>query len=249
LFEKGKLIVLTDEGTASASEVLVGALQDWDRATIIGRRSFGKGLVQEQFTLSDGSALRLTIARYYTPTGRSIQKPYNTQNHDSYNEEVMNRFHDGEVLHGDTSGNHAGKIFKTHGGRTVYGGGGITPDIFVAFDTATVDRNVTALYVNNTLTRFAYSYYIQHLPEFKQYKNATDFAAGFHDEDKLWKSLSDYAAKDTINLKTIPEKDKKLLLLRTKAILGRQAWRLEGYFEVTNSFDPVIKKAMEEINK
>jgi len=249
LFEKGKLIVLTDEGTASASEVLVGALQDWDRATIIGRRSFGKGLVQEQFTLSDGSALRLTIARYYTPTGRSIQKPYNTQNHDSYNEEVMNRFHDGEVLHGDTSGNHAGKIFKTHGGRTVYGGGGITPDIFVAFDTATVDRNVTALYVNNTLTRFAYSYYIQHLPEFKQYKNATDFAAGFHDEDKLWKSLSDYAAKDTINLKTIPEKDKKLLLLRTKAMLGRQAWRLEGYFEVTNTFDPVIKKALEEINK
>jgi len=249
LFEKGKLVVLTDEGTASASEVLVGALQDWDRATIIGRRTFGKGLVQEQYQLSDGSALRLTIARYYTPTGRSIQKPYNKQDHESYNEEVMNRFHDGEVLHGDTSGIHAGKIYKTNGGRKVYGGGGITPDIFVAFDTATINKNVTALYVENTLVRFIYFYYIQHRSEFKQYKTASDFAAGFHDENKLWNGLVDYAAKDTINLKTIPEKDKQLLLRRTKAMLGRQAWRLEGYFEVANTYDPVIRKAMEEINK
>ena len=247
LFEKGKMVVLTDEGTASASEVLVGALQDWDRATIIGRRTFGKGLVQEQYTLSDGSALRLTIARYYTPTGRSIQKPYNTQNHDLYNEEVMNRFHDGEVLHGDTSSVHAGKTFKTYGGRTVYGGGGITPDIFVAFDTATIDKNITTLYVNNTLTRFVYSYYMQHLSEFKPYKNASDFAVGFHDENKLWNSLVDYAAKDTVNVKTIPPKDKQLLLLRTKAMLGRQAWRLEGYFEVANTFDPLIKKALESL--
>ncbi len=247
VFEKGKMIVLTDEGTASASEVLVGALQDWDRATIIGRRTFGKGLVQEQYTLSDGSALRLTIARYYTPTGRSIQKPYNTQNHDSYNEEVMNRFHDGEVLHGDTSSIHAGKIFKTNGGRSVYGGGGITPDIFVAFDSATIDKNVTLLYVNNTLTRFVYSYYMQHLSEFKQYKNATDFASGFHDDNRLWSSLVDYAAKDTVNLKTIPQKDKQLLMLRIRAMLGRQAWRLEGYFEVANTFDPLIKKALESL--
>ncbi|HLK30482.1 MAG TPA: S41 family peptidase [Puia sp.] len=245
LFEKGKLVVLTDEGTASASEVLTGALQDWDRATIIGRRTFGKGLVQEQYQLSDGSALRLTVARYYTPTGRSIQKPYNKQEHGSYNEEVMKRFHDGEVLHGDTTTDHAGKIYKTLvDKRTVYGGGGITPDIFVAFDTATIDRSITSLYVKNTFNRFVYSYYIQHLSEFRQFKTASDFATGFHNDDKLWNSLADYAAKDTINLKTIPEKDKQLLLLRTKALLGRQGWRQEGYFEVANTFDPVIKKAL-----
>src|SRR6202022_3167707 len=114
LFEKGKLVVLVDEGTASASEVLTGALQDWDRASVIGRRTFGKGLVQEQYQLTDGAALRLTIARYYTPTGRSIQKPYD-KGHDDYNEEVMKRFHDGEVLHGDTSTRHSGPAFRTLG--------------------------------------------------------------------------------------------------------------------------------------
>src|SRR6201999_1290184 len=183
LFEKGKLALLTDEGTASASEVLAGALQDWDRATIIGRRTFGKGLVQEQYQLSDGSALRLTIARYYTPTGRSIQKPYD-KGHDDYNEEVLKRFHDGEVLHGDTAA-HTGPAYKTLGPehRTVYGGGGITPDIFVGFDTSTFSRSTTTLYVDGTLSRFIYAYYIQHLPTFRNFKNPADFIAGFHDED------------------------------------------------------------------
>src|SRR5580698_9851256 len=187
LFEKGKLALLTDEGTASASEVLTGALQDWDRATIIGRRTFGKGLVQEQYQLSDGSALRLTIARYYTPTGRSIQKPYD-KGHDDYNEEVMKRFHDGEVLHGDTTSKHAGPAFKTLGPekRTVYGGGGITPDIFIGFDTSTFSRNTTTLYVDGTLNRFIYAYYIQHLTTFQTFKGPADFVSGFHDDEKLW---------------------------------------------------------------
>ncbi len=201
LFENGKLALLTDEGTASASEVLTGALQDWDRATIIGRRTFGKGLVQEQYQLSDGSALRLTIARYYTPTGRSIQKPYD-KGHDDYNEEVMKRFHDGEVLHGDTTTRHAGPAFKTLGPekRTVYGGGGITPDIFVGFDTSTLSRSTTTLYVDGTLNRFIYSYYVQHLPAFQAFKGPADFVTGFHDDEKLWSALTDYAAKDTVNL-------------------------------------------------
>ena len=160
LFEKGKLALLTDEGTASASEILTGAMQDWDRATIIGRRTFGKGLVQQQYQLSDGSALRLTVSRYYTPTGRSIQKPYD-KGLDVYNEEVLNRFHDGEVLHGDTTA-HTGPAYKTLGPehRTVYGGGGITPDIFVSFDTSTLSRTITSLYVDGTLNRFIYTYYV-----------------------------------------------------------------------------------------
>jgi carboxyl-terminal processing protease len=249
LFEKGKLVVLTDEGTASASEVLTGALQDWDRATIIGRRTFGKGLVQEQYALSDGSAVRLTVARYYTPAGRSIQKPYDKENHEAYNEEVMKRFHDGEVLHQDTTLNHNGKVYKTFGGRTVYGGGGITPDIFVAFDTSTLDHQITSLYIKNTLNRFIYTYYIRNIAEFNEFKTASDFAKNFHHDDEVWKSLSNFAALDSINLKLVPEKDRQLLITRLKALLGREGWRQEGYFEVVNTYDPVVQRAMQEINK
>ncbi len=248
LFEKGKLVLLTDEGTASASEVLTGALQDWDRATIIGRRTFGKGLVQEQYQLTDGSALRLTIARYYTPTGRSIQKPYD-KGHDDYNEEVMKRFHDGEVLHGDSS--HIGPAFRTLGPekRTVFGGGGITPDIFVSFDTSTLSRNITSLYVNGTLNRFIYAYYIQHLPAFQPFSGPAAFVAGFHDDEKVWNALVAYAAKDTIDLRSTTAKDKEALKHRIKALLARQIWRTEGYYEVSNAFDPAVAKALEVVGK
>ena len=180
------------------------------------------------------AALRLTVARYYTPLGRSIQKPYNRDDHEAYNEEVMARFHDGEVLHGDTSGKHAGTAYKTKGGHLVYGGGGITPDMFIAFDTSTLNKNVTALYINSTLNRFLYTYYIQNMPAFRAYKTPADFNTGFHEEDKLWNNLVTYAAKDTINIKTIPPREKQLLLQRIKAMLARQVWRLEGYFEVAN---------------
>jgi len=249
LFEKGKLALLTDEGTASASEVLTGAMQDWDRATIIGRRTFGKGLVQEQYQLSDGSALRLTIARYYTPTGRSIQKPYD-KGHDDYNEEVLKRFHDGEVLHGDTT-THAGTAYKTLGPehRTVYGGGGITPDIFVGFDTSTLSRSTTTLYVNGTLNRFIYAYYVQHLAVFQAFKGPADFAAGFHDDENVWKALMTYAAKDTVNLNAVPAKEKQVLQHRIRALLARQIWRTEGYYEIYNAYDPVVGKALEVVSK
>ncbi len=112
LFEKGELVVLVDENSASASEVLAGALQDWDRATIVGRRSFGKGLVQEQYELNNGSALRLTVARYFTPLGRNIQKPYD-HGRAAYREELDNRFHNGEMIHGDSGTTHAGPQYKT----------------------------------------------------------------------------------------------------------------------------------------
>ncbi|HTS45923.1 MAG TPA: S41 family peptidase [Puia sp.] len=247
LFEKGKLVVLVDEGTASASEILTGALQDWDRATIIGRRTFGKGLVQEPFQLSDGSELRLTVARYYTPIGRSIQKPYD-KGREAYNEEVMERYHDGEVIHGDTSTSHTGPVYKTKGGRIVYGGGGITPDIFVGLDTNMLSRSITALYVNGTLNRFIYTYYVQHMPYFHQFKDAASFATGFQDDEKVWNNLINYAQKDTINISRIAPSDKALLQARIKALFARLIWRTEGYFEISNSSDPVVKKALEEID-
>jgi carboxyl-terminal processing protease len=246
-FENGKLILLVDEGTASASEILAGALQDWDRASIIGRRTFGKGLVQEPFTLSDGSELRLTIARYYTPLGRSIQKPYN-KGREAYNDEVIERFHNGEAIHGDTATTHPGPVYKTPAGRVVYGGGGITPDVFVGFDTNRISKSITSLYVNGTLTNYIYEYYFHHLPEFKQFKSAADFSARFNKDEEVWAGLVNYVKKDAVSLSGISGDDKALLQTRIRALLARLIWRSEGYFMIMNQRDPVVKKALDLLN-
>ena len=243
VFETGKLTVLVDESTASASEILSGALQDWDRATIIGRRTFGKGLVQEQFNLSGGAALRLTIARYYTPLGRNIQKPYN-KGKEEYEDELMNRFHDGEVLHGDTA-KPKGPAFKTPGGRTVYGGGGITPDIFVPFDTTSQSKALTQMYMKNTLSDFVYNYYMQHKSAVQAYKTPKDLYTQFKPGETEWTELIDFAKKDTIDIATVPASSKAELMKLFPVMLARQVWRTEGYFEVSNENDPVIKKALD----
>jgi carboxyl-terminal processing protease len=246
-FESGKLILLVDEGTASASEILAGALQDWDRASIVGRRSFGKGLVQEPFELNDGSELRLTIARYYTPLGRSIQKPYN-KGRAAYNEEVIDRFHNGEVLHGDTSTVHAGPVFRTPAGRLVYGGGGITPDVFVALDTSQISNEVTTLYISGTLSNFIYGYYIRHQTALKQFPTPDAFYTGFNNDAEIWNDLRAEVKKDSINLDAVSASDRTQVIIRVKALLARLIWRTEGYYYVMNQTDPVMKKAVELLN-
>lgn len=247
LFEKGKLVVLVDETSASASEILSGALQDWDRATLIGRRTFGKGLVQQQFTLSDKSALRLTIARYYTPIGRNIQKPYN-KGKEKYEEELINRFHNGELVVGDTS-KPTGPAFKTPGGHLVYGGGGITPDIFVPFDTTSQPEVLNQLYLKGTLSSFVYHYYIDNRDYFKKFSNPQDFARQFNAGTKEWEALTDFARKDSIQLNSISPKAKAEFMPRLEALMARQIWRTEGFFEVMNPQDPMITKALENIGK
>ncbi len=248
LFEKGKLIVLIDEGSASASEVVAGALQDWDRATIIGRRSFGKGLVQEQYQLSDGSGLRLTVSRYYTPAGRSIQKPY-TKGMEQYNDEVYERFHNGEVLKQDSIKNTVGPVYTTKGGKKVYGGGGITPDIFVAFDTSFLQRSVADLYDGNSIFIFPYLYYLHHQQELSQYKDPVDFAHRFNNLESLWSELLKQSKHDTLHLDRVNANEKAFLLNRLKANIARQLWRTEGYYEVWNTTDPVVARAMNELKK
>lgn len=244
LFEDGELVLLINEGSASASEVLAGALQEWDRATIIGRRSFGKGLVQEQYNLSDGAALRLTVARYYTPLGRSIQKPYNN-GVSEYNDEILDRYHRGELYAEDSSKTPTGKAFKTPKGKLVYGGGGITPDIFVAFDTTAIDSSITQLYQRNTLGKFVYNYYVQNRKQFDQYRDATDFAVRFTVTDEMYNQFLQYAGKDSVILGSLKTRDQAFLRQRLKSLSARQIWRTEGFYEVTNADDPVIRRAMD----
>ena len=243
IFEEGKLIVLIDETSASASEVLSGALQDWDRATIIGRRSFGKGLVQKQFLLSDGSAVRLTVARYYSPLGRNIQKPYG-KDKDAYNEELMERFHNGSMLKTDTS-KPKGKAYKTRVGRTVYGGGGITPDIFVAFDTSRISAAILKLFYKNTLNNFVYYYYIQNRQRFNAIKKPTDLLLQFKPGMVELEALRQFAAsKDSILIDGYNEKERFQVAQRLQIMMARQIWRTEGYFEVSNLVDSAVIKGL-----
>ena len=248
LFEQGGLVVLVDELSASASEVLAGALQDWCRATIVGRRTFGKGLVQEQYSLSDGSAIRLTVARYYTPKGRSIQRSYE-KGKEKYLEEIADRYENGEVTQLDANKIVNGKIYKTQCGDTVYGGGGITPKIFVGLDTGTLHRNVTALYSSGAFNDFIYHYYINHLDEINKFNNPEEFIIKKDNEEATWQELVRFAAKDSIDLTKISPADKDFLQKRIKAQLARYKWRSEGYYEAINSHDPAIRKALEVLEK
>jgi carboxyl-terminal processing protease len=243
-FEKGALVVLADENTASASEVLLGALQDWDRATIVGRRTFGKGLVQDQYDLSDGSALRLTIARYYTPIGRSIQRSYKN-GEKAYYDEVSNRFKDGETQFADSTKNDTSKVYKTKNGKKVYGGGGITPDYFVALDTTGFTKNTAIVYGKGIINDFTYQYYLQNKTQLLAYKNVKEFSANFTLTDANWKQFVALAAKDSINLQTTTAKEKENLTKVIKATLARQLWRNDGYFEMLNLNDVEVKKALE----
>jgi carboxyl-terminal processing protease len=243
LFEKGRLVLLIDEQSASASEVLAGALQDWDRAEIVGRRSFGKGLVQEQYNLSDGSALRLTIARYYTPCGRSIQKPYD-KGIDDYDNDMMRRYRHGELVNADSNKVAQGKAYKTNGGKTVYGGGGIMPDYFISADTTTGVKALSALYLNNTLGNFTYLYYTTHATQLTNFKDAAGFQKGFSFSAPDWKSFTDFAARDSISLLGLPANDKNYLLHRMTGLLARYRWHNEGYYRVLNEDDVVIAEAL-----
>ena len=242
-FETGKLVLLVDELSASASEVLAGALQDWCRAKVIGRRTFGKGLVQQQYPLSDGAAIRLTIARYYTPIGRSIQRSY-ANGHKVYMDELWERYNSGEMFSRDSVRNHNnGKLYFSVCRDTLYGGDGITPDIFVPLDTSLSKVHLGRWMESEKMNRYLYNYYVQHRPEFDNYRSVADYSQRFQAGPVL-EGLLQFTAGDSLRPGQLSPAEKAGIQLRMKALLARYKWRNSGYFQVFNQEDPLIRRAL-----
>ena len=265
-FRKGKLIVLIDEYSASASEIVTGAMQDWDRALVVGRRSFGKGLVQRPIDLPDGSMIRLTIARYYTPSGRCIQKPYDANadlkltkkgnkegeaNLVKYHSDLVERFNRGEMTNADSI--HFADSLKVKTlklGRTVYGGGGIMPDIFVPIDTTLFTNYHRELVGKGVIIKYTMKFIENHRAELQlKYKKFEAFNKAFDLDAPMLTELRTMAEKEKVKWNET-EYNKSLPLIKTqlKALIARDLWDMSEYFQVMNTTNESVCKALQLLN-
>lgn len=247
-FERGDLAILIDEGSASASEIVAGAIQDHDRGFVIGRRSFGKGLVQEHIPLNDASAITLTVARYYTPSGRSIQRSYEA-GADAYYQEAMDHIGALDTLEGPDS-----LKYETDNGRTVYGGGGIYPDIYMPMDTSYLSDMLLEVSARGLLFDFGFAFADTYRTAMlKEFPTADDFLGGRVGRPQPWikklqheleayltKNLSRFSAQDW-------ETSAQQIRLRALATVARNVWGNQAWYKVTNQDDPVIERALQEL--
>ncbi len=248
-FNQGKVVILVDESSASSSEILTGALQDWDRAVVIGRRTFGKGLVQRPIPFSDGSMIRLTVARYHTPAGRCIQKPYDKGN-EAYARDIYTRYLNGELMHADSIHFADSLQYSTlvnH--RTIYGGGGIMPDVFVPLDTTRITDYHRDIVAKGTLNQYAINYIDHNRKRLaNQYKEVYDFVENFKVDDKMMQELKKLGDADSVKYNEVQAtRSKELITRQLKALIARDLFDTGAYFMVMNPSDPTFIKACEII--
>lgn len=243
-----EVVVLQDEFSASASEILAGALQDNDRGTIIGRRSFGKGLVQEQYPMSDGSVIRLTIARYYTPTGRSIQKPYTNGKEDYYND-LTERYRHGEFIEADSIHFADSLKFTTPEGAIVYGGGGIMPDIFVPLDTSGYTRYYAEVVRKGVLYNFAFQYVDNNRGELNTYTDAQSIN-NYLESINIFDQFVEFAEEQGVSRTTRGFEESKFLVnTQLKANIARNVIDNEGFYPIIKDVDTTLKRAIEYLEE